>query len=148
MTTEELKKKIDGLFLGLHSTNPGDINAVKDILREMSALVPSLKGEPLFISTTAPRLIAQYDELASIQQALAILIGGAAYPRVSVFDKSWYSELKNNVEQTTGVSDTRVVAFFGTYEVVNGELDGADGAVLVIGTKDGESTYALALAQY
>lgn len=32
MTTEELKKKIDGLFFGLHSTNPGDINALKDIL--------------------------------------------------------------------------------------------------------------------
>lgn len=31
MTTEELKKKIDGIFLGLHSTNPGDINAIKDI---------------------------------------------------------------------------------------------------------------------
>lgn len=36
MTTEELKKKIDGLFLGLHSTNPGDINAVKDILNALA----------------------------------------------------------------------------------------------------------------
>lgn len=35
MTTEELKKKIDGLFFGLHSTNPGDINALPEILNAL-----------------------------------------------------------------------------------------------------------------
>lgn len=43
MTTEELKKKIDGLFLGLHSTNPGDINAVKDILTGIVNTVAPVK---------------------------------------------------------------------------------------------------------
>lgn len=38
MTTEELKKKIDGLFFGLHSTNPGDINAIKDIAKVILGL--------------------------------------------------------------------------------------------------------------
>lgn len=36
MTPKELKKKIDGLFLGLHSTNPGDNNVLPEILNALA----------------------------------------------------------------------------------------------------------------
>lgn len=37
MNAEELRKKINGLTFGLRSTNPGDLNAIKDIFK---AIIP------------------------------------------------------------------------------------------------------------
>lgn len=66
MTTEELKKKIDGLFFGLHSTNPGDINPLPEILNAIADMAEAastpklieLSGLPTASMTTQAALDA------------------------------------------------------------------------------------------
>ena len=49
MTAEVLKKKIDGLMFGLHSTNPGDINALPTILKEIVDKIPTQVPDPAIL---------------------------------------------------------------------------------------------------
>lgn len=66
MDAETLKKKIDGLMIGLRSTNPGDINAIKDIL---NALAEGAGGGGAPVKLTAPTL-ADYGFLSQVRERI------------------------------------------------------------------------------
>ena len=66
MDAETLKKKIDGLMIGLRSTNPGDINAIKDILY---ALAEGAGGGGAPVKLTAPYL-TDYGFLSQLRERI------------------------------------------------------------------------------
>lgn len=86
MTTEELKKKIDRMMFGLHSTNPGDINALPEILNELVDMAgQGGGGGGTVVKLTAPfnnqdnYTKAQMAALIGVSEAdLDIIMEGAA----------------------------------------------------------------------
>lgn len=82
MTTEDLKKKIDGLFFGLHSTNPGDINAIKDILQALA-----FPGENMLINFREQQDCAAFAEIAAAKEK------GSLFNKVIKQDDMYYGRI-------------------------------------------------------